>query len=322
MAKTKISDVIVPEIFAAYVIKRTMELSALLRSGIAVQNEKLNSLVTAGGKLINMPYWKDLNGDDEVLSDTVPLTPDKIIASQDVAALLIRGKAWSANELASALAGSSAMQAIGTQVAQWWARKEQQVLVAILNGIFGGALLTSHVNDISAASGEKAYIGGNAILDTKQLLGDASDQLTAMAMHSAVYTSLQKQNLIDFIPDARGEVKFPAYLGYRIIVDDGCPVDSGVYSTYLFGSGTFGRGDGMPTDLTPVETDRDSLASDDILINRRAYVLHPFGVKWTNTNVTGATPSNSELANTANWAKVYEDKAIGLALLKHKIAGV
>lgn len=36
-----------------------------------------------------------------------------------------------------------------------------------------------------------------------------------------------------------------------------------------------GRGEGVPVDLTLVETDRDSLASDDILINRRAMVLHP-----------------------------------------------
>lgn len=52
MAKTSISDVIVPEIFAAYVIKQTKELSALIQSGIAVQNDKLDDLVTQGGKLI------------------------------------------------------------------------------------------------------------------------------------------------------------------------------------------------------------------------------------------------------------------------------
>ena len=136
---------IVPEIFAAYVIKQTKELSALIQSGIAVQNDKLDDLVTQGGKLINMPFWAPITGDDEVLSDSAALTPAKITASQDVAALLIRGKAWSANELAGALAGSSPMAAIGAQVAGWWARKEQAVLISILNGIFGSALATTHV---------------------------------------------------------------------------------------------------------------------------------------------------------------------------------
>jgi hypothetical protein len=37
--KTKIADVIVPEVFAAYVIKMTKELSALISAGIAVSNQ-------------------------------------------------------------------------------------------------------------------------------------------------------------------------------------------------------------------------------------------------------------------------------------------
>ncbi len=320
MPKTKITDVIVPAIFAPYVIKRTMELSALVSSGIAVVNSELDSLVTGGGKLINMPFWKPLTGDDEVLSDSTALTPDKIAADADVAALLIRGRAWSANELAGALAGSDPMAAIGNQVAGWWARKEQGTLISVLNGIFATALATSHVNNISGGTGAAAVISAEAILDTKQLLGDAADQLTAIAVHSAVFTLLQKQNLIVYIPNSNGEVNIPTYLGYRVIVDDSIPNSGGVYNTYLFGAGVIGRGEGVPVSLTPVETDRDSLASDDILINRRAFVLHPFGVKFTSTAVAGATPTNAELATGTNWAKVYEDKAIGMALLKHKIA--
>ena len=69
MAVTKISDVIVPEHFAAYVIERTAEKSKILTSGIAVANPRLNELITGGGTTINMPYWKDLSGADEVLSD-------------------------------------------------------------------------------------------------------------------------------------------------------------------------------------------------------------------------------------------------------------
>ena len=320
MARTMIADVVIPEIFAAYVIQMTKELSELIGSGIAVQNELLDGFVKQGGKLINMPFWKPIAGEDEVLSDSAELIPEKITAAQDVAALLIRARAWSANELSSAFAGSSAMDAIAAQVAGWWSRREQAVLIAVLDGIFSGTLAATHVNDISGMSGAASVISGDAVLDTKQLLGDAADQFTALAMHSMVFTELQKQNLIDYIPNARGEVVIPTYLGYRVIRDDGCPVKSGVYFTYLFAAGSFGRGDGIPTDLTPVETTRNPLASDDLLINRRAFILHPFGVKFTNANVAGATPDNDELADPSNWIKVAEDKAIGLALLKHKLA--
>jgi len=319
MAKTKITDVIVPEVFAPYVIQATRELSALVQSGIAVSSPVLDDLVSQGGKTVNMPFWKPLTGDDEVLSDSASLTPQKIDAAQDVAAMLIRGKAWSANELAGALAGSDPMTAIGNQVAQWWSIKEQQVLISILEGIFDTALADSHVNDISAGTGAAATISPEAILDTKQILGDAAEQLTAMAMHSAVLTALQKQNLVEYIPDSQGVVNFPTYMGYKVIVDDSVPVDAGVYCTYLFATGAFGRGDGVPASLTPVEAARDSLASDDILINRRAMILHPFGVAWQNPSLETATPKNSDLADGANWSKVYADKAIGIAMLKHKI---
>ena len=75
MAVTKIADVIVPEIFTPYVIEKTAEKSRILTSGIAIANPKLNELVTAGGTTMQMPYWKDLTGADEVLSDQTPLTP-------------------------------------------------------------------------------------------------------------------------------------------------------------------------------------------------------------------------------------------------------
>lgn len=315
---TKISDVIVPEIFTPYVIEKTAEKSRILTSGIAIANPKLNELVTAGGITMNMPYWKDLTGDDEVLSDQNPLTPGKINADKDIAALLLRGKAWGANELAGALAGDDPMEAIADRVADYWARQEQKILVSVLTGIFAAASMSNHILDKSTE-----VISGNMVLDAKQLLGDSADQLQAIMMHSAVYTELQKQNLIQYTTTSDGKITIPTYLTYQVIVDDGMPVSGTgadkVYTTYLFAKGSIGRGEGTPVSLTPTETDRDSLAGEDILINRRALVLHAMGVKWVG-QPEGVTPSNAELATGTNWVRVYEDKNIGLVALKHKIA--
>lgn len=321
MATTKISDVIVPEIFTQYVIEKTAEKSNILNSGIAVANAKLNELVTAGGKTMNMPYWQDLTGDDEVLSDNTPLTPGKITASKDVAALLMRGRAWGANDLAGALAGDDPMKAIGDRVADYWARREQKILVSVLKGVFASASMSNHILDKSQETGDAANINGKMVLDAKQKLGDAADQLQAIMMHSAVYTELQKQNLIQYTTTSDGKITIPTYLTYRVVVDDGMPYDSatGVYTTYLFAKGVVGRGTGTPVDFVPTETDRDSLAGEDYLINRTALVMHIFGVKWIGTSA-GVTPSNAELATGTNWQRVYEDKNIGVVALKHKIA--
>lgn len=314
MAKTKISDVIVPEVFNPYVVQRTMELSALYNSGIVVNNPELDRLATSGGTTINMPYWEDLNGDDEVLSDSGALTPDKITAGQDIAVLLMRGKAWSANDLAKALSGSDPMAAIGDLVAEYWARMMQKTLIKLLDGAFTGTDMTNKVHDISSLSADNT-INGETFLDALQLMGDAKDKLTGVVMHSATETQLRKNNLIQTELDSNNK-PISLFMEKRVIVDDSCPVTSGAYTTYLFGQGAIGLGNGAAP--VPTETDRDSLAGDDILINRKHYILHPRGVKWIGS-AAGSSPTNAELATGTNWSKVYEDKAIRMVKFVHKL---
>ena len=314
MAKTKISDVIVPEVFNPYVIQKTMELSALYNSGIVVNNPELDRLAQSGGTTINMPYWEDLSGDDEVLSDSGALTPGKITSGQDVAVLLMRGKAWSANDLAKALSGSDPMAAIGNLVAEYWARRMQTTLIKVLDGAFAGTNMTNKVKDISAEATNNK-INGETFLDALQLMGDAKDKLTGVIMHSATETQLRKNNLIQTELDSNNK-PISLFMEKRVIIDDSCPVTSGAYTTYLFGQGAIGLGNGAAP--VPTETDRDSLAGDDILINRKHYVLHPRGVKWVGS-AAGASPTNEELATGSNWSKVYEDKAIRMVKFVHKL---
>ncbi|MFR4998405.1 MAG: major capsid protein [Clostridium paraputrificum] len=314
MAKTKISDVIVPAVFNPYVVQRTMELSALYNSGIIANNPELDRLATSGGTTINMPYWEDLNGDDEVLSDDGALTPAKITAAQDVAVLLMRGKAWSANDLAKALSGSDPMAAIGNLVAEYWARRMQHTLIKTLDGAFSATNMSNKILDITSKTGADK-INGETFLDALQLMGDAKDKLTGVVMHSATETQLRKNNLIQTELDSNNQ-PISLFMNKRVIVDDGCPVDTGKYTTYLFGQGAVGLGNGGAP--VPTETDRDSLAGDDILINRKHFVLHPRGVKWIGSAV-GSSPTNTELATGTNWSKVYEDKAIRMVKFVHKL---
>lgn len=314
--KTRIQDVIVPEVFNPYVIQRTAELSALSQAGIISNNPELDSLAAAGGKLINMPYWDDLTGEDEVLSDSGALTPGKITSGQDIAPLYMRGKAWSVNDLAKALSGDDPMAAIGDLVAAYWARRRQVLLFSILKGVFAADSMAGNLHDISAVSG-KDTISAATFLDATQKMGDAKEKLTAVGMHSAVVTYLAKQDLIETIPDSEGKSTIKMFLGKRVIEDDGCPVADGVYTSYLFGEGAIGLGNGAAP--VPTETDRDSLAGDDILINRQHFVLHPRGVKWTDASVAGSSPTNAEAATAANWLRVYENKNIRIVCFKHKI---
>jgi len=323
VTKTIISDVIVPEVFNPYVIERTAELSAFYQSGIIARNPELDRLASSGGKLVNMPFWEDLTGNDQVLSDTEALTVDKITAAQDVAALLARGKAWSVNDLAKALSGDDPMAAIGDLVAAYWARRFQVILIKTLDGVFGNDATEMNTNqhDISGspdADGDDV-ISAKTSVDAIYKLGDSADKLTGFAMHSATVAKLTKDDLIETIPGSEGKPTIKYFLTKPIIEDDSLPVNTGtgVYTTYIFGAGAFGWGEGGAP--VPTETARDALAGDDILVNRRHFILHPRGVAFQDKTGEGPTPSNTDLATYQNWKRVYESKNVRIVQFKHKL---
>ena len=330
MAGTTLQDVIVPELFNPYVINRTMELSALVQSGIIENNSEFDALASQAAPTINMPFFEDLTGESEQVIEGTDLEDNKITSNKDVAAIIRRAKMWSATDLSAALAGSDPMAAIATLVAQFWSRDMQKELVALLNGIFGTVpagdsaaetRLASNLHDISGKSGNAANWSGEAFIDAEQKLGDAKAQLTGICMHSATEAYLKKQNLIETVQPSN-DVAFGTYQGKRVIIDDGCPADKGVYTTYLFGNGAIALGNGSPAGFVPTETDRAKRKGSgiDYLINRKTMILHPRGIAWQNANVAKTEgPSRLELADPVNWKPVYEPKQIRIVAFKHKL---
>lgn len=336
MAETLVSDVIVPEVFVPYVIERTAELSRIFQSGIVNQDPEFAMRAAAGGQTVNMPFWQDLSGDDQVLSDSGALTTKKIAASADIAAIHNRGDAWQTNDLAGLLAGDDPMAAIGDLVAAYWARKSQGHLVNTLSGIFGAATMANLELDICVDPGPGTpdatnTLNGDTFIDAKQLLGDAKDKLVAIVMHSAVEADLLKQDLIDYIPQSEGKEMLKTFQGLEVIVDDGVPtetVDSKtVYHTFVFGRGAVAMGVARVNEAPiegghgtwEVEFARNALAGQNILINRRRFILHPRGIKWTSASVAGLSPTNAEMATATNWVRVYEEKNIRIVKIRHNI---
>lgn len=318
--KTKLADLIVPEIYEQYMLENSPKLSRLITSGIARTSEEMMTLANGAGVTINVPFLKPISGASQIIDDTNALTTNKMTAKKQVGVRLVRGNAWEFTDIATILSGADPIGALYEQLAKYWADEEQTIMIQILKGLFGtsGCLATSHMVDISGQSGEASNISAEQTLTTKQKLGDNAFKITSVAMHSAVYTYLQKKNLIEFIPDSRGEIAFTRYLGYNVIVDDQMPADGGVYTTVFFGDGAFSYGTGTPNGLKPIEADRDILSSSEVVVTRRSFVIHPNGISWKGT-IANTTPSNAELSTAGSWEKVFIDKNIAMVALKHKI---
>ncbi|TAN51577.1 MAG: hypothetical protein EPN21_06315, partial [Methylococcaceae bacterium] len=259
MAVVRLSDIIVPEVFTPYVQQQSLEQSALYRSGIIVADPQIAQLAQGAGSTFNMPYWTDLTGSSDVASDdpAVLSVPDKIGSSQDVAVKHFRAKSWSTMDLAGELAGSDPARVIADSVARFWARDMQAMLIASLNGVIadnaandGGDMVVNVATDAVGAPAANEKVSAGLLLTAKQTMGDAAGNLTALCMHSVLHTELQRQNLIAYIPNDQANIGWGTYLGYTVIVDDGCPAVVGAnritYTSYLFGRGAVGYGEGAP----------------------------------------------------------------------------
>lgn len=321
MPGTTFKDVIVPEIFEPYVARKSLELSALYQSGVIENNSEFDKLAGEAAPVHTMPFFEDLTGDADDVIEGVKLEAEKIKSNTDICTTIRRAKMWSSTDLAASLAGTDPMMAIANNVGGFWARNMQKELISTLKGVFASEKMKDHILDISAGSGKAANISASAFIDGLELLGDAQASLGIVVMHSATKAYLKKQNLITTERDST-DVEFETYQGRRVIVDDGCPVASGVYTTYIFGQGAIAFGLGSPLGFIKTEIDREKQMGSgiDFLINRRTFILHPRGIKWTNKNRANVeTPTRSELEDATNWEPVYEPKAIRLVAIKHKL---
>jgi len=331
MASTLRSDVIIPEIFTPYVLEATTQRDAFLASGVVQPMEQLNAS-EGGGDFVQVPHWKaNLTGDFEILTDSTSLTPGKITADKQVAAVLHRGRAWESRDLAALAAGSDPMAAIGNKIADYIANQRQKDLLSCLGGVFGAVGDTSSAAyaalAVDGTTGDTPTdLGPRQIVVGKSLLGDQGEKLAAICVHPNVYYDLMERKAIDFIYDdsgiadtaasqgstapAFGDVRVPTFMGMRVIVSsDVQTAGSGAtteYASYMFTEGAVGSGEqlGLQT-----ETDRDILAKSDAMSVDLHYVYHPIGSKFS-TSV--ANPTRAQLETVGNWTKVYETNNIGI----------
>ncbi len=296
--------------------------------GIAARDPAIDELLAGGGLTFNVPSFRDLDNDadrvstdtsvDDFAGGTARPVPLKTQTDQEIAVRLSRNNSWSSADLAAALAGSDPMDSIVSRVAFYWTRRLQAAFVATVNGVIADNTANDagdYTNDVSAAS----YVAGvtdfsaEAFIDAAVTMGDSMEDLTGVVVHSVVFSRMQKNNLIDFIPDARGEIQIPTFLGREVVIDDNMPNTANVYDTWLFGSGAIRIGVGSPKVPTAVEREEGggNGGGQEILYSRQLWALHPAGHAYTGTSPNGG-PGNSaganDLAAAGSWNRVFPER--------------
>ncbi|MBC2855476.1 hypothetical protein H3N56_03070 [Cetobacterium sp. 2A] len=315
---TKISDVVVPQIFAGYMNKEPLELNAFYQSGVMVRNSEFDGLVTRGGFTFTMPYWDELEGEYEERTDSDTGLPNfnKITAKYEVAVKLFDKYTAGSSQLASELAGADAIKAIRQKFNHKISNLDQKRILSLLKGVFSSAEMQSNILDITTRTGTAQNFGVTTVIEGQGLLGDRQKNLAAIAVHSTTYTYLKMKNLISSIKQSEQGQEIEVYAGKRIIIDDALvPTADGVYTTYLFTSGSIAYGRGG--EKYPVESGKIPFMEEEGILVRKNHTFHIRGTKWDGK--TDGMCTVEELEKGDNWKKVYSHKQIPVVLIKHKV---
>ena len=331
MATVQIADIYNPVAFADGVQEAQVELNAFIQSGVITGDPRVSNFANNGGTKNEIAFLKPLGTPEPNYSNddnTDKSTPNKIVGAKMDVRTAFQNQSWSVMDLAQELALAKPIEGITGRQGAYWATTNERRVIASCDGIRAdneandGGDMVHNVSITTGTITDANRVNAEAIIDAVQTMGDHGENLRVIAMHSLQYSKLQKLNLIDYIPDARGEVDIPTYQGKRVVVDDSLVPDTTVpsypvYTMILFTEGAFVGGEGMPENAS--ELWRDPSAGngggEELIYSRRTDIQHPLGFSCVGSPA-GVSLTLAELRLASTWDRVWERKNTGVAFLK------
>ena len=331
MATVQIANIYNPLTFARRTQEAQTRLNRFLAAGIVVADGLLQSQISAGGNIGELPFFKPLDTNEPNYSTDDPesfSSPKNITSDKMRFRGAARNESWSTMDLARELALEDPVGAITGRIGHFWATDDEKRLIAACRGIQAdnvannsGDMVLDISSDADSSVQDAEKIGGEQVIDVLQTLGDHSFTVNSIAMHSKPFSKLQKDKLIDYEKVEGQDLQIPTYLGKRVIVDDSLPAIAGSnrvrYTSILFGGAIFGMADGRV--MVPSEMDRIPSAGhgggQDIIHSRVHNFIHPNGFDFTSASVAGQSATYAELALAANWSRKVARKLVPLAFL-------
>jgi hypothetical protein len=334
---TALSNVIVPAVFAPYVLEQSLVKNALIQSGVISHNPVLDAKLAGGGATFNLPSWRPLDASGTAANvptddNTVLATPEAIVARANIAVRLERNKVYGATDIIQSLVGSDPMSAVGAYVGLAMNQWRQASLLKMLAGTINTTNLSSNVNSVAveatASYTTATRINSGTVIDTLTAMGDFASNLEGYAifMHGDTYRYLLKNDFTSFVRPSQQNAGIGSYMGMQVIVDDTLPKVAGStsgfkYTTYIMKPGAVGFG--FTQAPNPIEVQRmvreGNGAGAEYLAVRDAFTYHVNGFKWIGS-AAGAFPTDTEIGTASNWNAVFAGKGIGVVSLIHNAA--
>ena len=305
---------------------------AMLNSGAVQSNSTIRNLIANGSNTYTIPFYDVLGGEPDNYDGQTNIITTEPTGSYQSGVVYGRAHGWKDRDFVHDFnSGADPMKQITSQVARFWDKNRQAIILKILDGVFGtndntGGYLAKwkqHVMDVSAI--DSGHLTETTMGDAiQQAVGDNSDIFSLAWMHSKVAQNLANLQLLTFrrYTDANGierQLKIADYNGKTVIVDDDCPYDAetGIYTTYAMGLGALQYAD-APVKV-PVEMHREAKSQGgfDELITRLRETYHPNGFSYSLP--TGViSPTNAQLSASTNWKIAVDPKLIPMVKILSK----
>lgn len=339
-----------PQAFGKYVASvPNAKKTELAKSGAVGANEEAREALSnqSGSLYARIPYFGRISGKTSQNNDgATDIASSNTTTFEQGFVTASRMDSWTERSFSKTItAGADFMDEVGKQIADYKFDVEQDMLLAILKGIFSMAttgstvaakaakeFIEKHTNDITGVG--DGLVAANTLNKTIQkACGDNKDIFKLVIMHSTVATNLEDLELLKYFTytDKDGITRplaLGAWNGRTVLIDDGMPtVDvpkSGdveaytAYTSYVLGVGSLVLdpiGDDHPYAMT---RDEKTNGGQDTLYVRDRYICGVDGISFEKPASITASASNEDLATGANWNIIND----GTEAIPHKLISI
>lgn len=335
-----------------------VKLNKLRESRAVVSDARLRDVFKnnsqTGTKYATIPYFGLIGGEAQNYDGVSDVTPERTKSFEQGVFTYGRMKGWTEADFSFDITGGADFMAnVRAQVMEYWNGVNQDVLLAILKGIFGMSttgsgniakanktFVANHTYDISAATEDKKTdetmcVSATTLNSaTQKACGDNKSKFSLVICHSAVATNLENLKLLKNLTytDASGverDLTMYTWNGRLVLVDDSMPVevkkigttsgDVSLYTSYVLGEGAISLEDVGAKVPFEMVRDAKTKGGEDTLISRERHAVSVAGVSYTKADQATDSPTNAELEKGTNWSLVNDgtdaiaDKAVPIA---------
>ena len=312
-----------PQAFGKYVeTVPKLRLNALINSGVLTPNAEISSTFAnqTGTGFAILPMYGRITGTPDNYDGVTDITDGDLKTYERGVVTFGRAKSFTEKDFSYDITGGvDFMSQVGNQVSDYWQDRNEDTLVAVLNGIFdmsstaGAEFVEAHTYEVDNIDEVSC---NNAI---QKASGDKKQKFSLVIMNSAIATKLENKNLLQYTKytDEAGitrDLNIATWNGKTVLIDDSYTYDatSGEYTTYVLGKGAIdyvNLGAKVPYEMS---RDPRKNGGQDTLFTRERLCYAPYGISYLKENQATNSPTDAELADGDNWDLVNDGEGTAI----------